>query len=82
MRRSTRLTNGFSKKVEAHANVVALYVIYYNFVRINASLRMTPAMAAGVTDKLREIGDIVALIEAKEAQQPTKRGPYSKRTAA
>ncbi|BAB54782.1 msr9586 (plasmid) [Mesorhizobium japonicum MAFF 303099] len=46
MRRFTRLTNGFSKKVEAHANAVALHFMYYNFVR----LRMTPAMAAGVTD--------------------------------
>jgi hypothetical protein len=54
MRRFTRLTNGFSKKVEAHANAVALRFMYYNFVRIHATLRMTPAMAAGVTDKLWE----------------------------
>lgn len=79
MRRFTRLTNGFSKKVEAHANAVALHFMYYNFVRIHASLRMTPAMAAGVTDKLWEIADIVALIEAKEAEKPTVRGPYKKR---
>ncbi|WP_210242226.1 helix-turn-helix domain-containing protein [Mesorhizobium sp. B2-3-13] len=79
MRRFTRLTNGFSKKVEAHANAVALHFMYYNFVRIHASLRMTPAMAAGVTDKLWEIGDIVALIEAKEAEKPRARGPYTKR---
>lgn len=51
MRRFTRLTNGFSKKVEAHANAVALHFMYYNFVRIHTSLRMTPALAAGVTDK-------------------------------
>lgn len=76
MRRFTRLTNGFSKKVEQHANAVALHFMYYNFVKIHSSLRMTPAMAAGVTDKLWEIGDIVALIEAKEAEKPTKRGPY------
>jgi len=82
MRRFTRLTNGFSKKVEAHANAVALHFMYYNFVRIHASLRMTPAMAAGVTDKLWEIGDIVALIEAKEAEKPTPRGPYKKRAVA
>lgn len=53
--------------------------MYYNFVRIHASLRMTPAMAAGVTDKLWEVADIVALIEAKEAKKPTVRGPHKKR---
>ena len=79
VRRFTRLTNGFSKKVEAHANAVALHFMYYKFVRIHASLRMTPAMAAGVTDKLWEIADIVALIEAKEAEKPVVCGPYKKR---
>jgi hypothetical protein len=74
MRRFTRLTNGFSKKVEAHANAVALHFMYYNFVRNHASLRMTPAMASGVTDKLWEIADIVALIEAKEAEKSKVRG--------
>jgi hypothetical protein len=52
--------------------------MYYNFVRIHATLRVTPAMAAGVTDKLWEIGDIVALIETKEAEKPAIRGPYRK----
>lgn len=80
MRRFTRLTNGFSNKVEAHANAVALHFMYYNFVRIHASLRMTPAMAAGVTDKLWEIADIVSLIEAKEAEKPTVRGQYKQRS--
>ncbi|RUW61573.1 DDE domain-containing protein [Mesorhizobium sp. M7A.F.Ca.US.008.03.1.1] len=78
MRRFTRLTNGFSKKVEAHANAVALHFMYYNFVRIHATLRMTPAMSAGVTGKLWEVDDIVALIEAKEAEKPLVRGPYKK----
>jgi IS1 family transposase len=78
MRRFTRLTNGFSKKVENHAYAVALHVMYYNFVRIHSSLRVTPAMAAGVSDRLWEIGDIVALVEAAEAK-PAKRGPYKKR---
>jgi hypothetical protein len=82
MRRFTRPTNGFSKKVEAHANAVALHFMYYNFVRIHASLRMTPAMAAGVTGKLWEIGDIVALIEAKEAEKPMARGSYRKQATA
>ncbi|WP_029355055.1 MULTISPECIES: helix-turn-helix domain-containing protein [Mesorhizobium] len=81
MRRFTRLTNGFSKKVEAHANAVALHFMYYNFVRIHATLRMTPAMAAGVTGKLWEIADIVALIEAKEAEKQMVRGPYRKRSS-
>ena len=80
MRRFTRLTNGFSKKVEQHANAVALHFMYYNFVRIHKTLRMTPAMASGVTDKLWEVSDIVALIEAKEdAEMPAARGPYKKR---
>jgi IS1 family transposase len=79
MRRFTRLTNAFSKKVENHAYAVALHMMYYNFVRIHQSLRMTPAMAAGVTDRLWEIADIVALVEAQDA--PAKRGPYNKRAA-
>lgn len=78
MRRFTRLTNGFSKKVEQHANAVALHFMYYNFVRIHKTLRVTPAMASGVTDKLWEMSDIVALIEAKEAEKPMVRGPYKK----
>lgn len=80
MRRFTRLTNGFSKKVEAHANAVALHFMYYNFCRIHKTLRMTPAMAAGVTDRLWDVKDIVALIEAKEAAEaPRVRGPYKKK---
>ncbi|RWG17195.1 MAG: hypothetical protein EOQ55_19935 [Mesorhizobium sp.] len=80
MRHFTRLTNGFSKKVEAHADAVALHFMYYNFVRIDKTLRVTPAMAAGVADKSWEIADIVALIEAKEAEKPMARCPYKKRT--
>jgi IS1 family transposase len=78
MRRFTRLTNAFSKKVENHAYAVALHMMYYNFVRIHSKLRMSPAMAAGVTDRLWEIGDIVALIEKAESRIPTERGPYKK----
>ncbi len=62
-RRFTRLTNAFSKKVENHAHAVALHFMYYNFVRIHKTLKITPAMAAKVTDKLWEIGDIVRVIE-------------------
>jgi IS1 family transposase len=75
MRRFTRLTNGFSKKVENHAHAVALHMMYYNFVRIHKTLRMTPAMAAGVTDTLWEMSDIVRLIEANDPA-PKARGPY------
>jgi hypothetical protein len=66
-RRFTRLTNAFSKKVENHALSVALFAMYYNFVRIHKTLRVTPAMAAGVTDKLWEIGDVVKALEKWEA---------------
>ena len=78
MRRFTRLTNGFSKRVENHAYAVALHMLYYNFVRIHKTLRVTPAMAAGVTDRLWEIADIAKLVEEAEAK-PGKRGPYNKR---
>jgi IS1 family transposase len=64
MRRFTRLTNGFSKKVEHHAAAVALHMMHYNFVRIHSTLRTTPAMAAGVTGKLWEISDIVGLLDS------------------
>ncbi len=80
MRRFTRLTNGFSKKVENHAHAVALHMMYYNFVRLHKTLRVTPAMAAGVSDRLWDIADIVKMVEEAEAK-PTKRGPYKKRTA-
>jgi IS1 family transposase len=71
MRRFTRLTNAFSKKLENLAYQVALHQMFYNFVRIHQTLRVTPAMAAGVTDRLWDIGDIVAVIEVWEAEQAT-----------
>ncbi|MBK6707754.1 MAG: helix-turn-helix domain-containing protein [Sphingomonadales bacterium] len=78
MRRFTRLTNAFSKKVENHAHAVALHMMYYNFVRVHKTLRVTPAMEAGVTDRLWDIADIAMLVEEAEAK-PAKRGPYKKR---
>ncbi len=66
MRRFTRLTNAFSKKVENHAHAVALHFMYYNFARIHKTLKVTPAMAAGVTDKLWDVADIVRMIEKYE----------------
>lgn len=75
MRRFTRLTNAFSKKIENHAHSMALFTTYHNFVRIHKTLRITPAMATGVTDRLWDVSDIVALLEATEPK-PGKRGPY------
>ncbi len=63
MRRFTRLTNGFSKKAQNHAHHVAIYFCYYNFVRIHQTLKVTPAMAAGVVDRLWEIEDMVRLLD-------------------
>ena len=73
MRRFTRLTNAFSKKVENHAHAVALHMMYYNFVRIHETLRISPTMAAGVADRLWEIADIAKLVEDVEPK-PSKRG--------
>lgn len=81
MRRLTRLTNGFSKKFESHMHMVALYTVYYNFTRIHKSLRVTPAMAAGVADRLWSMEDIAAMVDAA-APKPSKRGPYKKRGIA
>ena len=82
MRRFTRLTNAFSKKIENHNYAVALHCTFYNFVRLHKTLRCSPAMAAGLTDRLWEVKDIVALVEkAEAAQEPVKRGPYKPRLA-
>ncbi len=69
MRRFTRLTNAFSKKIENHGHSLALYFLYYNFVRIHKTLKMSPAMAAGVTNKLWNVEDIVALLDARDARK-------------
>jgi len=63
MRRFTRLTNAFSKKVENHAHAIALHFMYYNFVRIHKTLRVTPAMAAGITKKLWTVQDLARLLD-------------------
>ncbi len=68
-RRMTRLTNAFSKKAENHAHMMAIYFMHYNFVRIHQTLKITPAMAAGVTSKLWEMSDMVAILEDWEAAQ-------------
>jgi IS1 family transposase len=82
MRRFTRLTNAFSKKFENHMHMVALYTVWYNYVKQHKSLKgLSPAMAAGISDTLWSMEDIAALVEAS-APKPGKRGPYRKRVAA
>ncbi len=79
MRRFTRLTNGFSKKLENHGHAAALFYIHYNFCRIHKTLRVTPAMEAGLTDHVWSLEELLALLpDAK----PAKRGPYKKRSIA
>ena len=76
-----RRTDAFSKKIENHACAVALHMMYYNFCRIHSSLRITPAMAAEITDRVWELEDIAQMIEDATAL-PGPRGPYRKKTAS
>lgn len=80
MRRFTRLTNAFSKKFESHVHMVALYTVWYNWIRLHKSLRVTPAMAAGLTTKLMGFEDIVALMDAVAAK-PDRPKVYRKKQA-
>jgi hypothetical protein len=66
MRRFTRLTNGFSKKFENHCHALAIYFVFYNWMRIHKTLRVTPAMASGLTDNLMGWVDVVAMIDNRE----------------
>lgn len=66
MRRFTRLTNGFSKKAANHAHAVAIHYLHYNFARIHRTLRVTPAMAAGISDHVWSIEEIVGLLGAAQ----------------
>ena len=75
MRRFTRLTNAFSKKFENHAHMVALYTVYYNFVKIHTTLKVTPAMEVGLSETVRDFEWIVGLIDVN-APKPGPRGPY------
>jgi len=79
MRRFTRLTNGFSKKLDNHMHALALYFAFYNLVRVHKTLKVTPAMAAGITDRLWSLEDIAERIEARQTPV-AKRGPYKKRS--
>ena len=77
MRRFTRLTNAFSKKVENHAYAIALHFVYYNFCKIHTSLSVTPAMQAGLTKSVMKIQDIANLAQI---EAPKTRGKYKKET--
>lgn len=76
MRRFTRLTNGFSKKIENHMHAISLHYMYYNFGRIHQTLRVTPAMEAGISDHVWTLEEIAGLVPEEE---PKKRGPYKKK---
>lgn len=78
MRRFTRLTNAFSKKLDNHIHALALYFVHYNFCRIHKSLKTSPAMAAVITDTLWSLDNVIAKID-EMAPPPAKRGPYKKR---
>ena len=69
MRRYTRLSNGFSRKIENHMAAVAINYFAYNFIKIHSTLRTSPAMAAGVTDRLFDVSDLVALLVESESKK-------------
>ena len=79
MRRFTRLTNGFSKKIENLGHAVALHFMFYNFARIHKSLRVTPAMEAGISDHVWTLEEIAGLVKV---EAPKKRGPYKKKNSS
>lgn len=81
MRRFTRLTNAFSKKVENLTAAVALHFMHYNFCRIHKTLGTTPAVAAGIADHRWTLAELVSVLDAAD-RVPRKRGPYKKRTVA
>jgi IS1 family transposase len=80
MRRFTRLTNAFSKKLEPHMDMVALYTVWYNFARMHKTLRCSPAMAAGLSQTLWSMEDVVGLIDARSAQ-PVRPSVYKKKVS-
>lgn len=78
MRRFTRLTNAFSKKIQNHAAMVAIHAVHYNYARIHKTLRITPSMAAGLSDHVWGLDEIVMMADSY-MPEPSKRGPYKKR---
>jgi hypothetical protein len=85
MRRFTRLTNAFSKKVQNHEHAIAIYFMHYNFCRIHQTLRVTPAMEAGISDHVWEAEEVIGLLEAEEQRAiesgALKRGSYAPRNS-
>jgi hypothetical protein len=79
MRRFTRLTNAFSKKFENHCHALALYFYFYNFCRVHKTTGVTPAVGAGITNRIHKMDDIIAVIDVNQA--PAVRGPYKKSNA-
>src|SRR5207248_739287 len=79
VRRFTRLTNAFSKKVENHVAALSLHFMHYNFCRVHQTLGTTPAVAADVTDHVWTLDDLVGLLSEAESAVPQKRGPYKPR---
>ena len=77
MRRFTRLTNGFSKKIENHIHMVALYTVWYNFIRIHKTLRVTPAMEAGLSETIWDMEDLVRIMDER-APKPGRPKTYNK----
>jgi hypothetical protein len=79
MRRYTRLTNAFSKKIDNHVHMLSIYFVWYNWIRIHKTLKVTPAMAAALTKVTMDWPDIRAQMDA-EAPKAAPRGPYKKRS--
>lgn len=80
MRRFTRLTNAFSKKFENHCHALALYFYFYNFCRVHKTTGVTPAVGAGLTNRIHKMADIIAAMDVDKA--PGARGPYKRREIA
>jgi hypothetical protein len=78
MRRFTRPANASSKKIENHARAVALHSMYYNFVWLHQTPKVSPATAAGVTDRLWKMADVVDMLDAWKLKQSVTRGPCLK----
>lgn len=81
MRRFTRLTNAFSKKIDNHFYMLSLYFVHYNFCRVHKTLKTTPAVKVGISDSVKDITWIVGLIDAN-MPKPKKRGPYKQKPKA